>query len=74
MMSKLLIWTSALLVFLGVRSVEGHLFFFFALLLATAAIGRYFHRREPKTARLEALPSAAGGSAPQGKVTPRGRS
>jgi hypothetical protein len=59
MVLKALMWTAAVLVYLGARAPEGNLFYFFAVLLATAAIGRLCRRRAVKAAGAVPAPAEA---------------
>lgn len=67
MVMKFLFWMSFLLIFAGTKSAEGNLFFFFAVLLMMAAIGRFLHQRAKRVSVASAPASVSGAAGKAGK-------
>jgi hypothetical protein len=65
MVLKFLFWTSMLLMFVGTKSSEGALFYFFAVLLLMGAIGRFLRRRAKQVSVTSAPASGAAGKPAQ---------
>lgn len=68
MVNKFLFWISCLLVVIGAHAPEGNLYYFFAVLLLAATVGRVLQRRSKKLAAVASLPVVPPGASNKAKA------